>query len=137
MSPSELGHIAEQLKSLLIRMVTITSPTNTMGSVTDGPFRNTFLPDGLAPERPFTTLEEFSVLSQLPEEVTVRFTHVDLATKNIVVKRSTIPGIVDWALSCLYLSCWDYVLQRVFPGPRRQAEINSVRQPLRILLTVF
>ncbi len=30
---------------------------------------------------------------------------------------------------------WDDVLQRVFPGPKRQAEINSVRQLLRILFT--
>ncbi|KAK0220205.1 hypothetical protein IW262DRAFT_1383338 [Armillaria fumosa] len=59
MSPSELDHIAEQLKSFLAHMETITSPMNTMGSVTGGPYRNSFWPDGLAPEKPFTTLEEF------------------------------------------------------------------------------
>ncbi len=32
---------------------------------------------------------------------------------------------------------WDYVLQKVFPGPRREAEINSVRQLIRTLFTVF
>ncbi|PBK66066.1 kinase-like protein [Armillaria solidipes] len=170
MSPAELDHIAEQLKAFLARMETITSPTNTMGSVTGGPYRNAFWPDGLAPEKHFATLEDFiayyrwmimlgcteawteSVLSQLPKEATIRFAHADLVPKNIIVEGSTITGVVDWALSGFFPDFWeygrmhdpvemtpgwDYVLQRVFPGPRREAEINSVRQLLRILFTVF
>ncbi|KAK0436838.1 uncharacterized protein EV420DRAFT_1281054 [Desarmillaria tabescens] len=147
MTPSELDHIAEQVKSFLACMETITSPMNTMGSVTSGPYRNSFWPDGLAPEKPFATLEEF-----LPKEATIRFAHADLVPKNIIVEGSTITGIVDWALSGFFLDFWeygrmhdlvemmhgwDYVLQRVFPGPRCQVEINSVRQLLRILFTVF
>ncbi len=141
-----------------------------MGSVTGGPYRNVFWPDGLAPDKPFATLEEFiayyrwmimlgctkawteSVLSQLPKEATIRFAHADLVPKNIIVEGSTITVIVDWALSGFFPDFWeygrmhdpvemtpgwDYVLQRVFPDPRRQAEINSVRQLLRILFTVF
>ncbi|KAK0436833.1 uncharacterized protein EV420DRAFT_1281063 [Desarmillaria tabescens] len=142
MSPSELDYIAEQLKSFLARMETITSPTNTMGSVTGGPYRN----------RQCTGAWTESVLSQLPKEATIRFAHPDLVPKNIIVEGSTITGIVDWALSGFFPDFWeygrmhdpvemtrgwDYVLQRVFPGPRRQAEINSVRQLLRILFTVF
>ncbi|KAK0234955.1 hypothetical protein EDD85DRAFT_841217 [Armillaria nabsnona] len=116
MSPAELDHIAEQLKVFLARMEPITSPTNLMGSVTGGPYCNSFWPDGLAPEKPFTTLEEFiayyrwmimlgyteawteSVLSQLPKEATIRFAHADLVPKNIIVEGSTITGIVDWGL---------------------------------------
>ncbi len=51
-SPAELDHIAEQLKAFLARMEIITSPTNTMGSVTGGPYRNSFWPEALAPEKP-------------------------------------------------------------------------------------
>lgn len=40
-------------------METITSRTNTIGSVIDGPYHSTFWPDGLVPEKPFATLEEF------------------------------------------------------------------------------
>ncbi|KAK0232646.1 hypothetical protein IW262DRAFT_1451118 [Armillaria fumosa] len=58
-SLSELDHIAEQLKSFLTHIETITSPTNTMGSVMGGPYHNTFWPDGLAPEKSFATLEGF------------------------------------------------------------------------------
>ncbi|PBK66063.1 hypothetical protein ARMSODRAFT_977746 [Armillaria solidipes] len=170
MSPAELDHIAEQLKAFLARMETITSPTNAMGSVTDGSYRNSFWPDGLAPEKPFTTLEKFiayyrwmimfgctetwteSVLSQLPKEATIRFAHVDLVSKNIIVEGLTNTCIVDWALSGFFPDFWeygrmhdpvemtrgwDYVLQKVFSGPRRQAEIHSVRQLIRILFTVF
>ncbi|KAK0440266.1 hypothetical protein EV421DRAFT_1712550 [Armillaria borealis] len=157
MSPAELGHIAEQLKAFLARMETITSPTNTMGSVTGGPYRNSFWPDGLAPEKPFATLEEFIahyrwMHARLPKEVTIRFAHADLVPKNIIVEGSTITGTVDWALSGFFPDFgeygrmhdpvemtrgWDYVLQKVFPGPRREAEINSVRQLIRIRFTVL
>ncbi|PBK89615.1 hypothetical protein ARMGADRAFT_1033150 [Armillaria gallica] len=129
MSPAELDHIAEQLKAFLPRMETITSPMNTMGSV-------------------WTE----SVLSQLPKEAAIRFAHADLVPKNIIVEGSTITGIVDWKLSGFFPDFWeygrmhdpvqmtrgwDYVLQKVFPSPRREAEINSVRQLIRILFTVF
>ncbi|KAK0234960.1 kinase-like domain-containing protein, partial [Armillaria nabsnona] len=126
MSPAELDHIAEQLKAFLARMESITSPTNTMGSVTGGPYRNAFWPVGFAPEKPFTTLEEFityyrwmtmlgcteawtdSILSHLPKEATIRFAHADLVPKNIIVEGSTITGIVDWALSGFFPDFWEY-----------------------------
>ncbi|KAK0495920.1 hypothetical protein EDD18DRAFT_1105836 [Armillaria luteobubalina] len=151
MTPSELDHIAEQLKSFLAHMETITSPTDTMGSVTGGPYRNSFWPDGLAPEKSFTTPVMKSVLSQLPKEATIRFAHAALVPKNIIVEGSTITGI-DWALSGFFPDFWEYgrmhdpvqmtpgwnyVLQRVFPRPRRQAEDHSVRQLLCIPFTVF
>ncbi|KAK0234979.1 hypothetical protein EDD85DRAFT_773746 [Armillaria nabsnona] len=170
MSPAELNHIAEQLKAFLAHMESITSPMNTMGSVTSSPYCNAFWPVGLAPEKPFTTLEEFityycwmtmlgctkawtdSILSQLPKEATTRFTHANLVPKNIIAEGLTITGIVDWALSGFFPDFWEYgcmhdlvemtrgwddVLQRVFPSPRCQVEINSVRQLLRILFTMF
>ncbi|KAK0186414.1 hypothetical protein F5146DRAFT_1227067 [Armillaria mellea] len=101
MSPAELDHIAEHPKTFRTRMETITSPMNTMGSVT---------------EKPFTTLEEFvaynrwmiilgcteawteSVLFQLPKEATVQFAYAALVPKNII----------DWGMSGFFPDIWEY-----------------------------
>ncbi|KAK0475779.1 hypothetical protein IW261DRAFT_1340070 [Armillaria novae-zelandiae] len=95
MSPSELDHITEQFNAFLACMETLTSPTNTMGSVTGGSYCNAFWPERLAPEKPLSLCHSRG----LPRGATTRFTHADLVPKKIIVEGSVITGIVDWALS--------------------------------------
>ncbi|KAK0487997.1 hypothetical protein EDD18DRAFT_1055376, partial [Armillaria luteobubalina] len=108
--------------------------SNTVGSVTGGPYCNAFWPDELAPEKPLATLEEFI----FSKETTIRFAHADLIPKNIIIEESTTTDIGDWALSGFFPDFLEYGRMRdpavmVFPGPRRQAEINSLRRLLQIL----
>ena len=49
MTVEELDHAAAQLKLLLLRMHTVQSKT--LGSVSGGPYRNTFFPPNVSPER--------------------------------------------------------------------------------------
>lgn len=83
-----------------------------------------------------------SIFSQFSKETTIRFAHADLIPKNIIIEESTTTDIGDWALSGFFPDFLEYGRMRdpavmVFPGPRRQAEINSLRRLLQILSTVF
>ncbi len=81
-------------------------------------------------------------ISRLPTDDKIRFTHGDLVPKNIMVDADgeRITGIIDWGNSGFYPSYWEYcrmhhsstpgwekILGMVFPEPRRQAEIDTVR----------
>ncbi|EKM77846.1 hypothetical protein AGABI1DRAFT_101541 [Agaricus bisporus var. burnettii JB137-S8] len=145
MSVDELDHIAEQLKTVLSTMSKLTSKS--LGSVTGGPYRNFFYPSHLSPKYPFSK----SLLSQLPRNDTVQFTHGDLLPKNILVNGSEITAIVDWATAGFYPAYWeycrmydphfsskgwDYVLDRIFHIPRRLTEIYAVKELLGLQLTI-
>ncbi|KAF7763833.1 hypothetical protein Agabi119p4_8370 [Agaricus bisporus var. burnettii] len=163
MSVDELDHIAEQLKTVLSTMSKLTSKS--LGSVTGGPYRNFFYPSHLSPKYPFSSVGEFidsyrqilllfctesfteSLLSQLPRNDTVQFTHGDLLPKNILVNGSEITAIVDWATAGFYPAYWeycrmydphfsskgwDYVLDRIFHIPRRLTEIYAVKELLGV-----
>ncbi|KAF8069180.1 kinase-like domain-containing protein [Lyophyllum atratum] len=168
MTPVQLDHVADQLKSILSRMSTIRPKT--LGSVTGGPYRNFFFPDYVAPKHAFTTIGEFndhirwmlmlfcteqfteSVLCRFPRNAAIRFAHADLLPKNIMVDGSTITGVIDWATAGFYPEYWEYarmhdphfmtpawddVLRRLFPTPRRQTEIEVVRQLMSIVAATF
>ncbi|KAF8902870.1 hypothetical protein CPB84DRAFT_1814794 [Gymnopilus junonius] len=95
-----------------------------------------------------------SFLAQFPRNAAKRFAHADLLPRNIIVEEggSTITGIVDWSTAGFYpeyweyarmhdrdcmTPAWDYVLQRVFPTPRRQTEIDAVRRLMSIVNSTF
>ncbi|KAI0060908.1 hypothetical protein BV25DRAFT_1806680 [Artomyces pyxidatus] len=136
MSSVELNHLATQLRTMLARMRSRRSKTPC--SVTGDASRTMHVYPGgpkIADE----------VLSVLPHNATVHFVHGDLLPKNVMVDGSTITAIIDWANAGFYPDYWQYyrmhdphqmtpnwskVLEQVFPGERRQAEINAVEKIL-------
>ena len=81
-----------------------------------------------------------ALLSKLPRHVPLRFAHGDLHPGNIIVEGATITGIIDWAEAgfwpgfweycrmhqrCRLSPAWDQVLGVLFPGERRQPEIDG------------
>ena len=154
----ELSHIASQLKSILAQLRSVES-SKMLGSVSGGPYRNEFFPPHVAPKHAFSSVGEFldhyrqmlmlfcteqyteSLLSRIPRNAAIKFTHGDLLPKNIIVEGSRITGIVDWATGGFYPAYWEYcrmhdpnfmtpgwklVLQEVFLGEPREMEINAV-----------
>jgi hypothetical protein len=88
------------------------------------------------------------LFSALPRNCPVNLTHGDLLPRNMLVNGSTITAIIDWETAGFYpeyweycrmhypgwmSSGWDYVLKRVFPGPRREREIKTVTRMLNLL----
>ncbi|KAK0504114.1 kinase-like domain-containing protein [Armillaria luteobubalina] len=165
MTETQLRHIASQLRALLDEMKSIKS--RTLGSVTGGPFRNQyFFLYVLEPRFAWENTAEFinhyrallnclgnsdyteKILSPLPCNSAIRFSHGDLVPKNIIVDGSTITGVVDWAMAGFYPEFWEYcrmhvngssssnwdtVLDLVFPTPRRVPEIMAVTRLFNIL----
>ena len=85
------------------------------------------------------------LFSCLPTEAQVYLTHGDLP-HNILVDGSGITAIVDWETAGYYPDFWEYcrmhdpglmtpawarILARVFPGPRREKEIEAAYRTLR------
>ena len=81
------------------------------------------------------------LLSHFPRNAPIRFTHGDLIPRNIIVDGSTITAVVDWATGGFYPEYWEYcrmynsdwltpgwtrILQIIYPGPRRDAEVDAV-----------
>ncbi|KAI1784834.1 kinase-like domain-containing protein [Ganoderma leucocontextum] len=143
MSPTQLNRIADQLIVLLKEMRSCTSKT--LGSVSGGPYDNRFMPYPWQPSRAFSSL--FSYFPEGPD-VPVHLTHGDLVPHNILVDGSTITAVIDWETAGYYPEFWEYcrmhhpdwmtphwahVLERVFPGPRREKEIWAVSDILRYL----
>lgn len=80
------------------------------------------------------------LISAFPANAPFRFTHGDLHAGNIIVDGTQITGIIDWSEGAFWPSHWEYcrmhhpafqspgwdkILQLVFPGPRRQEEIDA------------
>ncbi|KAI0319231.1 hypothetical protein OF83DRAFT_1055332 [Amylostereum chailletii] len=133
MTAEQLEHIAVQLRSILARMRAVTSTS--LGSIDGGPHRNLPLPGSYLPKHRFGSTRDFLV----------HFAHGDLVPKNIMVEGSTITAVIDWEHAAFYPSFWEYcrmhdpgfmtpkwgrILEQVFPGPRRQDEIDSVHRVL-------
>lgn len=168
MTEDDLDHIAIQLSNILRRMSNVHS--SRLGTVHGGPYQNMFFPEHLYPEKSFESVDEFidayrqllllvctetfteTLLSHLPRDAFITFTHGDLLPKNIMVKGTTITGIVDWGTGGFYPSYWEYcrmydphfmtpawdrLLSRVFPGKRRHNEVNAVRKILNIISHSF
>ena len=164
----QLGHIASQLKSILAQLHSIESKM--LGSVSGGPYRNEFFPPHVAPKHAFSSVGEFidhyremlmlfcteqyteSLLSRIPRNAAIKFTHGDLLPKNIFVEGSRITGILDWATGGFYPAYWEYcrmhdpnfmtpgwklVLQDVFPGEPREREINAVCELLNAIVNTL
>ncbi|KAF8516797.1 hypothetical protein JB92DRAFT_2810114 [Gautieria morchelliformis] len=125
MSTPELDHIAIQI---LAQLRSVTSQT--LGSVTGGPYSNYYFPKQWTDE----------LLSAFPRDVDIFFSHGDLLLRNIVVEGSTITAIVDWESAGFYPEyleyCqmyspdsmtpnWNYILRSVFPGEPREALIHA------------
>ena len=154
----QLSHIASQLKSFLAQLRSVES-SKMLGSISGGPYRNEFFPSHLAPKDAFSSAGEFldyyrwmlmlfctekyteSLLSRIPRNAAIKFTHGDLLPKNILVEGSRVTGIIDWATGGFYPAYWEYcrmhdpnfmtpgwklVLQEVFLGEPREREINAV-----------
>jgi hypothetical protein len=88
------------------------------------------------------------LFSHFPTDAPIRFTHGDLLPRNILVDGSKITAIIDWETAGYYPEFWEYcrmhdlglmtpawgrVLARVFPGPRREKEIDAVYRIVRDL----
>jgi hypothetical protein len=154
----QLSHIASQLKFILAQLRSVES-SKTLGSVSGGPYRNQFYPSYVTPKHAFSSVGEFihhyrealmlfcteqyteSLLSRIPRNAAMIFTHGDLLPKNIIVEGSRITGIIDRETGGFYPAYWEYfrmhdpnfmtpgwklVLQEVFPGEPREMEINGV-----------
>lgn len=122
LSTEEFDHVAEKSKSILARMTKL--PSKTLGSVTNGPYRNFFLPSHVSPKHPFRSVGEFfdqyrqmlssavqenskSVLFYLPHNVAIQFTHGGLLPQNILVSGSNMSAIVDWSTAGFYPASWE------------------------------
>ncbi|KAF5309979.1 hypothetical protein D9619_010469 [Psilocybe cf. subviscida] len=124
MTPSQLDHVATQLKSILHQMATY--QPKWLGSVYGAPYLNFFFPNYVTPKNTFSSVGEFhdhirwmlelfctpeftdSFLRRFPRNAAMRFTHGDLLPKNIVVSGSTITGIIDWETAGFYPEYWEY-----------------------------
>jgi len=88
------------------------------------------------------------LFSCFPTDGQVHLTHGDLLPHNILVEGSKIAAIIDWETAGYYPEFWEYcrmheagcmtpgwehILARIFPGPRREKEINAVYRILRHL----
>lgn len=111
MTPADLDHIADQLMGIPNRMSQIKS--SRLGTVQGGPYRNMFYPDHYCPKHSFESVGESidsyhqlfllcctevfteSLLSRLPRNASITFTHGDLLPKNIIVDGTTITGVID------------------------------------------
>ncbi|TFY68953.1 hypothetical protein EVG20_g3358 [Dentipellis fragilis] len=156
MTPAQLNCIAEQLRHVLaemdqIRPTTLGSVTG--GPYRNEYFPVTILPPRAFSSYPefldllrevlmnFAT-ETYTedLLSKIPRNASMRFAHADLYPGNIIVN-GTITGIIDWATAGYWPEFWEYctmhrpvssslgwdqLLSLVFPGERRQAEIDAV-----------
>jgi len=164
MTAPELNHIAEQLSKFLEDMRSFTS--DTLGSLSGGPYFNRFHPYPLWPDRALNSVEEFlehvravfvvfcgedyvdELLSVFPRNDAVHLVHGDLLPRNILVKGSTITAVIDWETAGFYPAFWEYcrmhytghrtpgwnyVLSRLFPGPRRDAQIASADAMIDLL----
>ncbi|KAA1477705.1 hypothetical protein DENSPDRAFT_885311 [Dentipellis sp. KUC8613] len=163
MTPHQLSIIAEQLRQILAEMGQLRPKT--LGSVTGGPYQNSFFPAHVLPAHAFSSYSEFvdlyrsmllhvctesyteALLSHLPRNAPIRFAHADLLPRNIIVDGTKITGIIDWATAGFWPGYWEYclmhnrdssspgwdqVLGLVFPGDRRQAEIDAVNHLVTI-----
>lgn len=124
MTTSELDHIAQQLKQILVQMRSVTAPK--LGSVTGGPYRNTYFPKQVAPDHPPDSTAQFidayreilmlfctkeftdELLSAFPRDVDIVLSHGDLLPRNIMVDGSTITAIIDWELAGFYPEYLEY-----------------------------
>ncbi|KIM37078.1 hypothetical protein M413DRAFT_20392 [Hebeloma cylindrosporum] len=142
MSSAELNQIADQLLVILDEMRSYKSTT--LGAVTGGPYNNRNMAYPWHPPHPFP-----NVADVFPTEgQEIHLTHGDLLPHNILVDGSKITAIVDWETAGYYPEFWEYcrmhdrgwmtpawgrVLARMFPGPRREKEIDAVYRILRDL----
>lgn len=124
MSSAELDHIADQLLSVLKEMRSYSSET--LGSVTGGPYNNRFMPFPWHPPHAFSTTEEYldhyrdmflefcgseyveELFSHFPTDAQVHLTHGDLLPRNILVDGSKITAIIDWETAGYYPEFWEY-----------------------------
>ena len=124
MTTPELDHIAIQFTEILAQIRSLTRQT--LGSVTGGPYRNTYFPAQVAPECALESTAQFvdeyrkmlmlfctakftdELLSAFPRDVDVFFSHGDLLPRNIIVDGSTITAIVDWELAGFYPEYVEY-----------------------------
>ena len=167
LTAEQLSHIASQLKSNLAQLRSVKSPKPKMlGSVSGRPYRNEFFPSHVAPKHAFSSVGEFldhyrqmlmlycteqyteSLLSRLPRNAAIQFTHGDLLPMNIVAEGSIITGVVDWATGGFYPAYWEYcrmhdsflmtpgwklVLQEVFLGKLLETEVYAVSELLQVV----
>jgi hypothetical protein len=157
MSSTELDHIADQFLNVLKEMRSYMSET--IGSVTGGPYNNRFMTFPWTPSHTFKSTTEYldyyrdmfldicgpefveELFSHFPTDTQVHLTHGDLLPHNILVEGSKITAIIDWETAGYYPEFWKYyrmhdqglmtpawgrVLAPMFPGPRRDKEIDAV-----------
>ncbi|KAF7793931.1 hypothetical protein EIP86_005053 [Pleurotus ostreatoroseus] len=124
MTVDELNHVADQLSGIMAEMRQFTSTT--IGSVTGGPFENTFFPWPFEPVSSWSSAEEFisyyrdllsefcapdyveELLECLPRDASVHLVHGDIYPRNILVNGSTITSIIDWEYAGFYPDFWEY-----------------------------
>ncbi|KAL5536764.1 hypothetical protein ACEPAF_587 [Sanghuangporus sanghuang] len=169
MTKDELAQVANQLSDIIHRMSEVHS--SRLGNVHGGPYNNMFFPPEWSLEESFESVDKFidayrqlfllldcsktfteNLLSQLPRDASITFTHGDLLPKNIMVDGTTITGIIDWETGGFYPSYWEYcrmydphfltpawehILSCIFPEERRQNEIDAVRGIMNILAHCF
>ncbi|KAL5483335.1 hypothetical protein ACEPAI_8566 [Sanghuangporus weigelae] len=165
MTKDELAQVANQLSDIIHRMSEVHS--SRLGNVHGGPYNNMYFPPELSLKESFESVDKFidgfrqtflllgccnpvteNLLSQLPRDASITFTHGDLLPKNIMVDGTTITGIIDWETGGFYPSyweycrmydpqsltpAWEYILSCIFPEERRQNEIDAVRGIMSVL----
>jgi len=124
MSSAELDHIADQLLVILNEMRSYSSET--LGSVTGGPYNNRFMPFPWHPPHAFSSTKEYlnhyrdmflefcgpeyveELFGHFPTDAQAHFTHGDLLPGNILVDGSKITAIIDWETAGYYPEFWEY-----------------------------
>jgi hypothetical protein len=104
----QLSHLPAKVHLAQLQSV---GSSKMLGSVSGGPYRNEFFPPHVAPKHAFSSVGEFldhyremlmlfctelyteSLLSRIPRNAAIKFTHGDLLPKNIMVEGSRITGI--------------------------------------------
>ncbi|PPQ70764.1 hypothetical protein CVT26_014715 [Gymnopilus dilepis] len=126
LSPDDKRSIASQLKMILRDMGALKS--DKLGSVHGGPYRSIRgIAEWVLPKETFSTVAEFrdyfrrllteynfplahidKIMSAIPTDSSIRFTHGDLLPKNIMVEGSKLTGIIDWTYCGFFPAFWEY-----------------------------
>ncbi|KAL5492630.1 hypothetical protein ACEPAI_4077 [Sanghuangporus weigelae] len=156
MTKDELAQVANQLSDIIHRMSEVHS--SRLGKVHGGPYNNMIFPEEWSLEESFESIDKFidayrqlfllldccktfteNLLSQLPRDASITFTHGDLLPKNIMVDGTTITAgkQVAFIPRIGNIAAWEHILSCIFPEERRQNEIDAVRGIMDILAHCF
>jgi aminoglycoside phosphotransferase len=130
MSSSELDHVAAQLSAILGHLRSLVG-NGGVGGVTGRPLRSSLFQE-MPPHQYFPNVQGFydhvidsfteqtravgdnddtwgkAIMAKFPQHPSVHFTHGDMVPPNIMVRGSTIVGLIDWGMAGWYPDYWEF-----------------------------